>query len=259
MRRLQLFEFNDSPWCPRWLREEETRYLATVIQRLGLFDAVAPLIVRTLRASGTNRVLDLCSGAGGPWPALARPIVDAGLEVEVLLSDVFPERAVRERIGREHGRIDYRGEPLDALAIPAGLDGMRTLFDAFHHFPPDAARRLLAEARDAAAPIGIFEISRRAWPNLLGSLLIPLLVLVFVPFVRPFRWRRILLTYVAPLLPLVVFWDGLVSHLRAHRVTELEEMTAELAAPDYHWEVGTLPVRGSPITYLLGRPGPALD
>ena len=31
------------------------------------------------------------------------------------------------------------------------------------------------------------------------------------PFVRPFRWSRLLFTYVIPLIPLLVLFDGTVS------------------------------------------------
>jgi len=39
-------------------------------------------------------------------------------------------------------------------------------------------------------------------------------------------WVQILFTYVVPILPLLIFWDGLVSQLRTYSVQELEEFTS---------------------------------
>jgi hypothetical protein len=45
--------------------------------------------------------------------------------------------------------------------------------------------------------------------------------LLLVPLVRPFRLSRLLLSYVPPLIPFVVAWDGTVSALRAYTPEEL--------------------------------------
>jgi hypothetical protein len=75
-------------------------------------------------------------------------------------------------------------------------------------------------------------------------------VLLLTPSIRPRRVRRYLFTYLIPLVPLVVLWDGLASDPRSRTVQELEELLEPLRSPEYHWEVGTvgLPARerGSP-------------
>jgi hypothetical protein len=54
----------------------------------------------------------------------------------------------------------------------------------------------------------------------------PLLVLFATPFIRPFRWRRLLWTYLLPAVPLTCWWDGVVSQLRAYTVPELERLAS---------------------------------
>jgi hypothetical protein len=82
-------------------------------------------------------------------------------------------------------------------------------------------------------------------------------VLLFTPLIRPLTLPRVLLTYVVPLFPLVIFWDGLVSALRAHRPEELRRMTESLQREGYTWEVGMARVPGKPpVTYVLGLPMP---
>ena len=87
-------------------------------------------------------------------------------------------------------------------------------------------------------------------------LLVPLIVLVVTPFIRPFRWSRLLLTYLIPLVPMVTLFDGLVSCLRTYSVEELRDLTARLDTNDYHWDIGTVKSKMAaiPITYLIGVP-----
>jgi hypothetical protein len=51
-------------------------------------------------------------------------------------------------------------------------------------------------------------------------------------------WRRLFWTYVAPIVPLLVPWDGLVSGLRLYSLNELREIVEGLPSNDYRWEIG---------------------
>ena len=86
-------------------------------------------------------------------------------------------------------------------------------------------------------------------------LLSPLLVLLFTPLIRPFRWTRLLWTYVLPVLPLVVLIDGMMSALRTYTADELRDIVASLEADEYAWEVGRLKGKAPiPVIYLTGCP-----
>ena len=60
---------------------------------------------------------------------------------------------------------------------------------------------------------------------MLGILFSPLVTLLVVPFLRPFRWAWIPLTYLIPIIPLFIVWDGLVSCLRCYNQDELLALT----------------------------------
>ncbi|MFN0111769.1 MAG: hypothetical protein ACKVZH_23165, partial [Blastocatellia bacterium] len=104
--------------------------------------------------------------------------------------------------------------------------------------------------------IGIFEGTQRRPGAILGMLFTPLLVWLFTPFIRPFRWSRLLWTYLLPVVPLLVIFDGVVSVLRSYTVAELKAFTEELSGNGYEWEVGETPAQGlrAPVTYLIGYP-----
>ncbi len=255
--RLHLFELLDQEWYPASLRDHCTNYLATVSQRMGIFDAAAPLLLRGLEAGGTDTVLDLGSGGGGPLPRLGTLLArEHGRQVRVMQSDLFPNARARERALA--AGVEYLGQPVDAMRVPSELRGMRTLFNALHHFRPEAARAVLADAQARGMPIGVFEVVERSPKGVISALFIPLLVLLFTPLIRPLTLPRLLLTYVLPVFPLVIFWDGLVSALRAHRPEELRHMTESLPREGYTWEVGVAQKPGKPpVTYVLGLPGPS--
>ncbi|WP_223753947.1 hypothetical protein [Myxococcus sp. RHSTA-1-4] len=252
--RIHLFEFTDQDWWPSALRDLTTDYLHTVSARLGLFDAAAEVLARGLRASGGNQLLDLASGGRGPLPRLRRLLAEQyGLEADAVLTDKYPNAQAAER-ARAEGAT-YLERSVDALRVPADLRGMRTLFNALHHFRPEDARAVLADAQARSVPFAAFETVRRTPSGILSMLLVPLLVLLFTPMVRPVTPLRLLLTYVIPVAPLIIFWDGLVSALRVHRPEELRALTASLAREGYTWEVGEARAPGKPlISYVLGMP-----
>ena len=76
-----------------------------------------------------------------------------------------------------------------------------------------------------------------------------------MPFLRPARVGALLLTYLIPILPLVILWDGLISCLRTYRVEELRALVAGLE-DSYAWEAGTIKKAGRAVTFLVGRPLP---
>jgi hypothetical protein len=255
--RFQLFELEDLSWFPRVLRDLATDYLHFIERTLQLERPVVPILADAVRASSAHRLVDLCSGAGGPVPSLQSALAAQGLDLQVTLTDRFPNLvAFRELEAASKGRITFVSYPVDARAVPSDLIGFRTIFNSFHHFGPTDARAVLRNALEARQPIGVFEIPERRALLLPLFLLSPLLVLVATPFIRPFRWRRLFWTYLLPLVPLTCLWDGIVSVLRAYTVAELEGLAHSISGDGYAWQAGRVPVAATPahVTYLWGYP-----
>ena len=162
--------------------------------------------------------------------------------------------AVVHRISR--GAISYCAESIDAERIPARLRGFRTIFTSFHHFPPDQAAAILQNAIDNEQGIGIFEAPRRRPFCILLTFLMPLAALLMIPLIRPFRLSLIVWTYVIPVIPFVLWFDGVLSCLRAYSLAELSQLISRLRTNHYKWEVGEKFGWLSPVTYLLGYPDP---
>jgi hypothetical protein len=254
MRRFHLFELEDQPWFPATIRDLATDYLHFMETSFKFDGVLVPLVERAIRESGVTHIVDLCSGGSGPLPQLVDRLAAHGLPVTATLTDLYPNIPAFEHIAAAtDSRVTFAIESVDARAVPPALTGLRTIFNGFHHLRPDDARAVLHAAAAARQPIALFELSERS-ARTLPVIITPLIVLVTTPFMRPFRWRRLLWTYLVPLVPLTCLWDGVVSQLRAYTTDELRGLAAG-SAP-MRWDIGQVPIargRGR-LTYLIGIP-----
>lgn len=246
----------DQTWCPGVIRDGATDYLEHIIALTDGYAPIRPLLIESLVGSRANRVVDLCSGGGGPWVGMEKPLAERVPDVEILLTDLYGNANVGQRTTKNPtSRLRAHPEPVDALNIPAGLNGFRTFFSSFHHFRPEQARSILRSAAESRSGIGIFEATQRSPRALAFMLIVPLAVLLVTPTIRPFSLSRLFWTYIIPLIPLVVGFDGFVSCLRTYSVAELKSFTEELPDADYSWEIGEAKAeKGLPVTYLIGYP-----
>jgi hypothetical protein len=257
VRRRQLVEIEDLAWCPRAVRDGGTDWLGFMANMTGFFSPVAPKIRAAMVATRTTNVVDLCSGGGGPWLSLERALATTG-PATVELSDLYPNLdAFGDLRARSGGRLGFQDRAVDATDVPQALDGVRTMFNSFHHFPPEIAGRILADAVRKRRAIAIVEGIRY---RSLGLLAIPFqlpAMLLLTPFVRPFRWSRLFFTYLVPLIPLLVLFDGTVSMLRVYMADELRELVQTVPGHEsFDWDIGAI-ARGGISTgpsYLIGVP-----
>jgi hypothetical protein len=254
VKRLHLFEIEDQSWCPAVIRDGITDYLQFALNAAKPYARVTPRLADVLRDSGAREVVDLCSGGGGPWATLAHDLEVAQDGLRVRLTDRFPNVEALERIAaRSGGVVTFRTQSVDATNVPPDLTGVRTMFSAFHHFAPDEARAVLADAARARTGIAVFEATHRSMAAILVTPLAPIAVLLLTPAIRPFKWSRLFWTYLVPVIPIATLFDGIVSCLRTYTPDELRALTASI--PGHRWEAGELRDKGPiPVTYLIGVP-----
>lgn len=243
MRRVQLFEFNEHPRVPDFLR-------AWIVESLGLglrwghtLDGLAPVLARFLEECGADRVLDLCSGSGEPAALLVEALLRQGIRPpRMVLSDLLPDGPALAAAAARHPQyLEVAPVPVDATAVPPEVDAgrgaggeartARILVNGFHHFPPDVARGIVRDAMERGRGLFIVESFPRN----------PLLALPFLPWgygamvSLPFRERRDRWLRLALLLPVhfVAAWDLFVSVFRMHTPDEVRAMAGSCAS--YRW------------------------
>jgi hypothetical protein len=255
MRHLELREIHDHPAFPRTLRDLVTDGLESLWNFGNSYKPVLGTLLAAMDRAGTHEVLDLCSGGGGPWLRLARePELQRRGAIAIRLTDKYPNRSAFERAGAASSLLRFEPSPVDATGIPEYLPGFRTIFSSFHHFSPEAAGRILGDAIERGRGVGIFEMAQRSPRTLLAICCIPALAWFLAPKIQPFRWSRFFWTYLVPVVPFVLFYDGLASCLRAYSHEELQQMIRPLARPGYEWQIGEACSGFLPVTYLLGYP-----
>jgi len=257
LKRIHWFEFHDLAWFPATFRDALTDWLRVLWHRIDAYQAIAPILAEMLQESHAAQIVDLCSGASGPLLGIQREFEAAGWDFSAIVTDKFPNvNSMNELRSKSGGLIHARPISVDAAAVPRDLTGLRTLFNSFHHFQPPQAQQILKDAYEARQPIGIFEIPNRTFRGVSFSFIATFVgVLLLTPTMRPQRPAWWIFTYLLPIIPFTVAWDGWVSHLRAYTPEELLQMTCELS-DSYRWETRSLKIQNDQftITCLLGVP-----
>lgn len=256
-KRIHWFEFHDLPWFPAIFRDALTEWLRVLWDRIDAYSAIAPILAEMLHESHATRIVDLCSGASGPLLGIQQEFEAVGWSFTAVVTDKFPNaNSMRELRSKSGGVIEARPTSVDATAVPSDLTGLRTLFNSFHHFQPLEAEQILKDAYAARQPIAIFEIPNRTFRGVTFSFIATFLgVLLLTPTMRPRRPEWWIFTYLLPVIPFTVAWDGWVSHLRAYTPNELLQMTCKFS-DSYCWETRGLKIRKGQfiVTCLLGVP-----
>ena len=258
-KRKHLFEFEDQGWFSPLLRRLVTDVLHYQITKFQTYKPMMPKIKQVVEKQGYDRIVDLCSGSGGPLPQIQEMLEkQEGLSLSVTLTDKYPNHEAIARIKNgSNGKTDYVEESVDAMTVPKELKGLRTMFTSFHHFRPDDAARILRDAVEKNEGIGVFEFTERSRGMLFKSIFPFIAVLISTPFIRPFTFSRFFFTYVIPVVPIVFFWDALVSNYRTYTPEELQQMVDRIDVDkNYRWEIGKQAAEKPiwNITYLIGYP-----
>jgi hypothetical protein len=256
MRRLNIVEVHESGWFPQSLRDLVTDSLQFVLNVIRFYDPVSERLRAAVSSARAERVIDLCSGGAGPWLWLHSVLRDGACgDLQIVLTDKYPNLAAFENARRaSRGAISYSAEPVEAAHIPPQLSGFRTVFSSLHHFSPAEVVAMLQDAANQRQGFGAFEGAQRRAKTIAGIFLLPIAAVVAAPFVRPFRVSRLFWSWIIPVIPLVLFVDGVLSCLRAYSPAEMIALCEGVAAPGYVWDAGHASGRLGRVTYLLGYP-----
>lgn len=243
VKRLHLFEFNDSRWAPVALRETVIEALSRALAWGRMQRGMVPPFRDFLAKTGAREVLDLCSGAGGPAAILARELERAGeTPPRMLMTDLLPHPEVWATLRDAHpGVIDFVSESVDATNVPAALGAgrARVIINALHHFRPGLAGEIVRGACQDAPGVFIAEGFERSPLRFAAFAPAGVASLLVNPVLAPrHRLAKALLTWLTPIALLVSIWDGLVSTARVYTEAELREMVAPLGDA-FTWTYGT--------------------
>ncbi|WWD05784.1 hypothetical protein V865_003867 [Kwoniella europaea PYCC6329] len=212
------------------------------------------------------KVVDFCSGAGGPIKKIEKRInKNRKYPIPFHLSDLNPPLDQWKKTygppttsssQREKQKtISYIPYPVDATdtSSSSSMGGvldekhLRTFFLSFHHFNEELARGVLVDAMRGSEGICIFELQQCNFRSLFMIAMLGPLSWLLTPFTRP-TLAILFFTYIIPLIPLTLIFDGFISVYRTRsishilRLTNLASLTIQLenqddaSKEDYEWD-----------------------
>lgn len=126
--------------------------------------------------------------------------------------------------------------------------------NAFHRLKSGDDLEFLKNLAANHDGILIGEGNNKSMRQVIGmTIIVPLFVLLTTPFIKPFRLSRLFWTYLIPVMPLMIVWDGIATLFRLHTPEELMSLAERTDRGDFEWRSGKLPNnRGGFIIYLVG-------
>ncbi|KAI9650841.1 hypothetical protein NHQ30_000876 [Ciborinia camelliae] len=157
-------------------------------------------------------------------------------KVKFVLTDLHPHIPDWTAASKRSENLSFVAESVDAANAPKDLlkningntDGEIKVFRlynlAFHHFSDELGGRILRNTVETADGFGIFELQERTISSLLTMFAMGIMMLCVTPF---YFWRspgHLFFTYIIPIIPFVLVWDGIISSLRTRSAEEVEAL-----------------------------------
>ncbi|CAI4215457.1 unnamed protein product [Parascedosporium putredinis] len=212
----------------------------------------ARILQHHLPAYASHTYIDFCAGGGGPTPEIER-VLNAGLrrrrvgDATFVMTDLHPNpRSVDARDGGDVVRkwVDKgRAEGRWPVGAPGARDGARVcrLFNlAFHHFDDALAGDIVKDTVETSHAFAIFELQDRHFISFIPTLLLFPATLLLAPLyaLRQRSLSALLFTYLIPIIPFVLVFDGWMSGLRTRTPDEVEAMLRRHGGPEAaNWTV----------------------
>ncbi|PTB44287.1 hypothetical protein M441DRAFT_44369 [Trichoderma asperellum CBS 433.97] len=256
--RLHLFEIDDQPWFPAFLRSRIQNALTaawnsnTPLQPQSPARIAASTLIRELDSSlSSYTFIDFCAGGGGPTPAIQKAInthlkAEGEPPVDFILTDLHPNVGAWEKVVKNFPQIAYERQPVDASKAPNHLvecqDGkkvMRLFNLAFHHFGDALARDILRDTVNTSHGFAIFELQDRSLSSMISVFMLGVASVVMAPAFA-WKWRdpiSLAFSWLMPALPFVLVFDGIVSCLRTRTPNEIESLLRGCGADTSSWEM----------------------
>ena len=105
------------------------------------------------------------------------------------------------------------------------VSGLRLLCTSLHHFKPETVVDIFRTAIEAKQPILITEFTQRTFYSVFCMIFFaPFGVFILIPFSKSFNLKTAFFSYIIPIIPFIIIWDGIVSSLRSYTSKELYAM-----------------------------------
>ena len=230
---MKLVELEDNAWFPVILRDQQLGYIGWLVKWLDLYSNVNDLLKEAIENANVSVIQDLASGSGEPLHSIMSEI---NLDIPHLYSDKFPPQEDVPLSGK------YISHPVDIMNLNPMPDTFYTMFNAFHHFDSEEQKLIIGRFKDANACFFFVEVLepsiivliKTIFANTIGQI-------ILAPFVQPFSFLRLVLTYLIPLNLITTTYDGIISVLKSKNKKEYESLLSTYDDLSYCIQIQTCP------------------
>lgn len=227
--RYQTFEFCDQPWVGGVFRDAFMDCLENVYRFFSPYSAHFSHLLERARARG--KIVDLATGNAAPvriFLNFLQKRSGSDQNLPVAATDLYPNFTAWELVRKSYPNFSYETRPFNALQEHQGGPCLYTMFTAFHHFDDAQALDLIATKVTDSSELMIFEMTPRdhVISYIYGPVVIPFLMLSSL-VVRRWDWRKVLISLIIPIVPVMVVFDGLMSAFRTYTQAELVDLARQ--------------------------------
>ena len=271
MKRVYIFEFEDAPWFPSFLRNSMTDLLIVLNRTFGATESLTAFIRELNKQHNFTQIVDLGSGSGGAMPEVVETLTEEapGENISLLMTDLYPnQEAIDLYNSQNNPNIHYKTTAVNACDLTNAPKGLKTMVNSFHHLSPTEAQSVLHSAQKNKDCLLIYELADNKIPFPVLCIFLPfglfiniIFALVLSPFVRQVTITQLVFTYIIPIIPLCFAWDGQASYARIYTFQDIDLLLEGCEDEHYRWEKGYLKDRlGNGIgTYVLGLPTSTIE
>ena len=186
---------------------------------------------------------------------------------DFVMTDIHPHLPEWVKACKKSNHLHYVPSPVDAANAPRDLLSMAGTHErkkkifrlyslSFHHFPDPLATRILHNTLTNSSGFAIFELQGRDIGSIFTVLGMFPLLLAGSWWWFWGQWDLLFWTYVIPVVPFVMVFDGLISCLRTRSKGEILGLIRESGASIEGWrfEAGTKihTLTGGTMNYFIG-------
>ena len=199
-----LHELEDFNLFPSVLQKYQMENIGIMVDILQLYKPIAIKIDEILAVADNKKIIDLCGGSGLPAIYISKKLKKS--EVTTTLTDIYPQSTPTLI------NVNYSPESIDVFDIVPDDSNLYTMYNSFHHFTEHGQKKLINRMVSNNSPFIFVEILKQGLLSLLQVFVASTVgVILLTPIIRPFKWHRILFTYILPVNVLTVLTDGIIS------------------------------------------------
>lgn len=207
-------ELEDYTWFPSVLRNFQTEFIGYIASRFNVYEP----FVKYLKSLSlpVQSMTDLCSGSGEPAIKIFN---QSTIFHTLILSDKYPNP-----VQRGNDKFFYEKESEDVLKMKFKAGTCYTMFNSFHHFTDKDKLAIVEKIHMAGSAAFLVEILEPGIICFLKILATTIGNFLLTPFVKPFSFNRLFLTYIIPINIFTVMYDGIFSVLKSSSARQYQKL-----------------------------------